>query len=308
MRGIKLIELRQLKYFMTVCQELHFTKAAEKLNISQPSLSQQISNLETYVGMPLFDRIGRNIALTEAGKILRKHSQNIFHELEQAEMAIKDLNGLRRGQLKIGSLLTCMNYLFPPVMLKFKRLYPDVKLSILGMRAEKIKQSLLENKLDLGVTFLPEKNEQLEAIPLATEELSLALPTGHPLMHMETVDLETIGEIATVLLPKSYFLRELIEAYCLQVGIKLQPAIEMTTLESLMIMVEKGTGATILPKSYLDFVANENIVVRPLTNPIPKREIGFVYRKDKFMCAATKVFIQETEEISHSVHKMKQEA
>lgn len=302
------MELRQLEYFMSVCKELHFTKAAEKLNISQPSLSQQIKNLESIVGTPLFDRMGRRIALTEAGKILLKHSQTVFHELDQAQAAIRDLNGLRRGNLQVGSLLTCVTYLFPPVIVKFKRLYPDIKLSVLGMRAEKIKQSLLENNLDLGITFLPVHNRDLETLPLFSEELSLAVPVGHPLAHHRAVDLQTVGEISTVLLPESYFLRELIDAYCLQVGFRLQPTLEMTTLESLLLMVEKGIGATILPKSYLDFINNNNIATISITNPTPQREIGFVYRKDKFMCAATKAFINEMKELSKSIHIMKQEA
>ncbi len=110
------IELRQLEYFLAVSKELHFTKAAEKLNISQPSLSQQIRALEHEVGMPLFDRIGKKISLTEAGKILLSHSKTIFHEVEQARSAIQDLNGLQYGSLTIGSLLTVVNYLLPPTL------------------------------------------------------------------------------------------------------------------------------------------------------------------------------------------------
>ncbi|MGV2487897.1 UNVERIFIED_CONTAM: LysR family transcriptional regulator, partial [Bacillus mycoides] len=104
------IELRQLEYFLAVSKELHFTKAAEKLNISQPSLSQQIRALEHEVGMPLFDRIGKKISLTEAGRVLLSHSKTIFHEVEQARSAIQDLNGLHHGSLTIGSLLTVVNY------------------------------------------------------------------------------------------------------------------------------------------------------------------------------------------------------
>src|SRR5699024_7509983 len=98
-----IMELRQLEYFMTVCKTLHFTQAAEELFISQPSLSQQIKKLEFEVGTPLVDRIGKKTALTEAGKILLTHSQHIFHELEQAQAAIRDFYGLERGNLTIGA-------------------------------------------------------------------------------------------------------------------------------------------------------------------------------------------------------------
>src|SRR5699024_12600035 len=116
------MELRQLEYFTIVAKELHFTRAAEILNIAQPTLSQQIKSLEDDVGVPLFDRIGKKVALTEAGNILLKHSQRIFFEKEQAEAALRDLNGLGRGKLIIGALYTCTNYLLQTSVMEFKQL------------------------------------------------------------------------------------------------------------------------------------------------------------------------------------------
>src|SRR5690625_3033371 len=128
------MELKQLEYFMVLCKELHFTRAAEKIGIAQPSLSQQIRLLEHEVGTPLFDRVGKKNVLTEAGKILLHHSYNIFHELSQARAAISELQGLERGTLKIGALLTVVNYLLPPTVIGFHNSYPNVDLSILGLR------------------------------------------------------------------------------------------------------------------------------------------------------------------------------
>src|SRR5699024_3949932 len=107
------MELRQLEYFTAVSNELHFSRAAEKLNIAQPTLSQEIKTLEDEMGIPLFDRIGKKTALTEVGKILLHHSQRVFFEIEQAQAALRDLNGLQTGKLMIGSLMTCVNYLLP---------------------------------------------------------------------------------------------------------------------------------------------------------------------------------------------------
>src|SRR5699024_9966723 len=111
---------------------------------------------------PLFDRLGKKIALTEAGKILLNHSQRIFYELEQAKAAIRDLNGLERGRLTVGSLLTCMYYLLPQPILTFKQLYPNIELSVLGLKATEVQKSLHENELDLGITFLPVIDDDLE--------------------------------------------------------------------------------------------------------------------------------------------------
>lgn len=296
-----IMELRQLEYFMAVCKTLHFTRAAEALHISQPSLSQQIQKLEIEVGMPLFDRIGKRIALTEAGHILLDHCQRVFHEIEQAQAAIRDLNGLERGNLTVGSLLTCVNYLLPSAILKFKELYPNINLSVFGLKAKDIQKRLHENELDLGIAFLPIIDNDLESIPLFTEELSLAVPVDHPFSSRQAIDMRELDDVQTILLPESYFLRQLIDSYCLDIGLTLQPTLEMTTMESLTQMVTKGVGITILPSPYLDAIKNQGIVKVPLVNPTPQRDIGFIYRKEKFMCRATKSFISQVIETSQAI-------
>lgn len=142
---------------MAVAQELHFTKASEKVGISQPSLSQQIRALEAEIGVPLFDRIGKKTALTEAGRILRGHAQRVFYELSQARAAISELQGLQRGKLTIGALLTVVNYLLPPAILAFHRQYPHIELSVLGLRTGDIRSALLDNQLDMGIVFCPSR-------------------------------------------------------------------------------------------------------------------------------------------------------
>jgi len=298
------MELRQLEYFMAVCEEMHFTRAAEKLNIAQPTLSQQIKSLEGEIGIPLFDRIGKRIALTEAGKILLDHCRRIFYEVEQAQLALRDLNGLGRGKLAVGTLLTCVSYLLPPAILQFKQLYPNIELSVFGMRSGEIEKGIMENELDLGITFLPVENEEMESIPLFTEELSLAVPITSSLATETEVGLETLKDVPIVLLPQNYFLRQLIEKYCNEIGFSPNPTLEMTTLESLMQMVAEGVGVTILPAPYLDYLSNDRIAHVKLCNPTPTRTIGFVYRKNKFMCTATRAFMQQVIETSQRIESV----
>ncbi|MFD1362140.1 LysR family transcriptional regulator [Lentibacillus salinarum] len=292
------MELRQLEYFIAVSKELHFSRAAEKLNIAQPTLSQQIRILEDEVGIPLFDRIGKKTALTEAGKILLHHSRRVFYEIEQAQAALRDLNGLQTGKLTIGSLMTCVSYLLPSAISTFKQLYPNIGLSVYGLRTGDIKTGLLENGLDLGISFLPVEDAELASIPLFTEELSLAVPANHPLAGAEAVEMETLEHVPAVLLPENYFLRQLIDSYCAEIGMILRPTLEMTTLESLTQMVSEGIGVTILPAPYLDTLRSPKIANVKLINPTMERKIGFVYRKDKFMCTATRAFIDQVTETS----------
>ncbi|MUG47655.1 LysR family transcriptional regulator [Paenibacillus woosongensis] len=287
------MELRQLEYFMAVCHELHFTRAAEKLGIAQPSLSQQIRLLEHEIGTPLFDRIGKKTVITEAGKTLLHHSYNVFHELSQARAAISEIQGLKRGTLKIGALLTVVNYLLPPTVIGFHRSYPNVELSVLGLRTGDIYNGLLENELDLGIVYLPMEHDDLETIPLFKENLALAVPVDHPIAQRSFVTLDILKETPSVLLPNSYFLRQLINEQCRALAFAPQPVMEMTTMESIINMVVQGLGVTILPKGYLDYIGNPHIQTIPIQNPVPTTQIGVVYRKNKYLCAASRVFMEQ---------------
>lgn len=183
---------------------MHFTKAAEKLNISQPSLSQQIRSLEHEVGMPFSMQLVK-ISLTEAGRILLLHSKTIFHEIEQARSAIQDLNGLQQGSLTIGSLLTVVNYLLPPAILNFNNLYPNIKLSVLGLRTGDIREKLLQNELDIGITFLPVQDKEIISTPLYKSELIIVVPTGHQLAEHNHVSIAELQNYPLILLPKNFF-------------------------------------------------------------------------------------------------------
>ena len=287
------MELKQLEYFMVLCQELHFTRAAEKLGIAQPSLSQQIRLLEHEVGMPLFDRIGKKNMLTTAGKTLLHHSYNVFHELSQARATISELQGLERGTLKVGALLTVVNYLLPPTVIEFHHSYPNVELFIHGLRTGDIYKGLLENELDLGIVFLPMEHEELEAVPLYNENLALAAPLEHPLAQKAFVTLHILKDTPSVLLPDTYFLRQVVNEQCRSLSFTPQPVLEMTTMESIVNMVSKGIGITILPKAYLDYIDNPNIRTIPIQNPVVTTQIGIVYRKNKYLCAASRVFMEQ---------------
>lgn len=287
------MELRQLEYFTVLCQELHFTRAAEKLGIAQPSLSQQIRLLEHEVGMPLFDRIGKKNILTDAGKTLLHHSYNVFHEISQARAAISELQGLERGTLKIGSLLTVVNYLLPPTIIGFHNAYPNVELSVQGLRTGDIYKGLLENELDLGIVFLPVEHENLEAIPIYEENLALAVSIDHPLAHKEFVTLQILNDTPSILLPETYFLRQVINEQCRSMNFIPKPVLEMTTMESIIQMVSKGVGVTILPKAYLDYINNPQIKTIPIQDPVITTQIGIAYRTNKHLCVASRVFMEQ---------------
>ncbi|MFJ8236253.1 LysR family transcriptional regulator [Ureibacillus sp. NPDC094379] len=284
------MELRQLEYFKAIYEELHFTKAAEKIGIAQPTLSQQIRILEDEIGTPLFDRIGKKVIVTEAGKILYHHFIQSSDHLKQAQVAIRELQGLQQGSISIG----CSgNHLLTPSIIEFYQKYPGIKITATQLSTEETKKGLLENELDLGVVFLPLENKQLESIVLHQEELCLAISIHNRLADNAAINLKKLKSIPIALLPQYFLVRQLIDQSANEAGFTFKPIIEMTTLESLFEVVIRNIAVTILPKSYLRNKIHEMVRILPITNPTPQKEIGIVYRKDRFMSSATRAFIEQ---------------
>lgn len=285
------MEHRLLAYFLAVCEELHFTKAAEKLGISQPTLSQQIRLLESQLGTPLFQRIGKKVFVTDAGEILYKHSRTIFHELDQAKAAINEIRGMQRGRLRIG----CSgNHLLTAAVLAFHARYPHIELSVTDLATEETKEGLMSNQLDLGVVFLPDEEEHLQRIPLYNERLQLIVSSKHPLANAEAIRLRDLGQLPLAMLQKKYYVRQLIDDCAQRIGFPLKPALELDTLESLLQMARNNLSGAILPESYFKSIsADSDFRAIPILDPIPQKEVGIVYSKDMFLCKTMDTFIKE---------------
>ncbi|WP_144548479.1 LysR family transcriptional regulator [Bacillus sp. X1(2014)] len=284
------MEIRLLEYFMAVCESLHFTKAAEKLRISQPTLSHQIKLLEDRLGTPLFERVGKKVFITQSGKCLLEHSERIFYELDQLDIKIKEIRGLQRGKLTIG----CSgNHLLTSSMITFNSKYPDIELSIQDLTTEEAILGLMHHQIDIGVIFLDTQPDQLESVPLFTEELCLIVSDTHELAEQSQVKFQELPEIPLVCLPKKFFIRQFIDEICQSNGFALRPIIELTTLDALQQMVSLNKVASIMPTSYLkSFYHSKKIKQIPIVDPTPKKTVGIVYRKNAFMDTTTNTFIK----------------
>ncbi|SFD75546.1 DNA-binding transcriptional regulator, LysR family [Paenibacillus catalpae] len=283
------MELRQLHYFIVTCEELHFTRASEKLGITQPSLSHQIKALEDDLGVPLFDRIGKKIAITEAGMILYKQSKLAIGNLTSAKEQIQELQQIERGTLSIGALPGELNQLVSSLLLDFHRVYPKVRIKIFGV--EDIVNRVLQNELDLAITILPVEDERISAIPLYREKFYFVATPEHPYADRPAINFEEILNVPIVMFPETHRCRQLVDMTCSRAGFALQPLIETTTIESLFGLVRSGAGGTVLSKTLFEMYNNDDLLPIPIQNPTLCREVGIVYHRDKYMGKAARGFI-----------------
>ncbi|WP_274651277.1 LysR family transcriptional regulator [Paenibacillus humicola] len=296
------MEFKQLECFNAVCEELHFTRASEKLGITQPTLSYQIKLLEDELGIPLFNRIGKKkITVTEAGSILYKHSKEIFGSLAGAREEIFELQQMKRGMLAIGALIGEINELVSGVLIGFNQQYPDIQIKLHG--AEDVVEPLLRNDLDFAVTILPLEDERFTKVPLYEEDFYVVIKSDHPLAGRESFEFKDIQKEPVILFPYTHRCRQTIDWACSALGIGLKPKIETTTIESLLMLVRSGAGLSILSKTLLELYPHPDLKAIPLLHPALRREVGVIYLKDRYLGKAASAFIAL---LSERIHRIKQ--
>ncbi|EES72145.1 LysR substrate binding domain protein [Paenibacillus sp. oral taxon 786 str. D14] len=291
------MEHRLLEYFIAVGEDLHFTKAAERLGITQPTLSHQIRLLEQELGTALIQRIGKKNYLTQAGSILLEHARRVIYEVEQAKLEIGQITGVQRGQLRIG----CSgNHLLEDKLISFHRQYPGIELTVLELATEETRAGLLANQLDLGVVFLPLQDEHIVSRPLFDEALVLVVSSQHAYAELPEVTLEQVAQLPLVLFPPKFYVRQLLDTACAEQGIEIRPVMELSTMESQVQMVIHHVGGTVLPGSYARTLTSTNrrsgITFIPLAEPVPHKNVGLVYRRSTFMDPTLQAFIRHLTE------------
>lgn len=277
--------LRHIRYFLAVAEQGNFTRAAEALHVSQPTLSQQIKQLEDALGAPLFDRSGRRVQLTDAGEAWMRYARLALQDLDAGARAIHDVATLARGHLRLAMTPTFTAYLVGPTIDAFYRRYPGITLSIEEMAQERIEALLAQDRLDLGIAFEMAQSVEVEASVLFSETLELMVGAEHPLAARRQPLALLSGDFAT---------RQFIDRYCTQLGFRPQVAVEANALGAIVEIVRRGQLATLLPAA----IARENRQLKKvaLANAMPARQAVLLQRQGAYRSAAAQAFIAVLQE------------
>lgn len=279
------MDTRNITYFMAVYEYLHFTKAAENLGISQPTLSQQIRLLEAEVGMPLFDRIGKKVVATEAGRLLHQYGMKMLQAELDAKNAIKELLSEKRGTVRLAVLPSDLDFQLVPLFVEFKTLYPDTKLQ--AFSTIYVRDEVLAHKVDLGVGLRGPVDKRLVQIPLGSEPYELFVHSSSELAKRREITLEELTQLALVMYPKGYIGRDLVDEVFREQGLELATVMEAGSASSLLQLVAAGIGVTIQPRGLLkQHPGWEDIVTIPIAGPAPVRHMELTYYADRFISKA----------------------
>ena len=260
------LELRQLRYFVTVARERNFTRAAEKLHIAQPPLSRQIQQLEDEVGIALFDRGSRPLALTEAGRLLFEQATQVLDRMDEMKAMMQRLRQAKRLRFSIGFVPSTLYGYLPEVIRRYRAARTDVDLSLVELTTMEQVAALKEGRIDVGFGRIMFHDAAIEDTLLRNERLSAALPLSHPLASRTgLIDLEELAGSALVVYPKaprpSY--ADQVLALFRDRDIKPVAVHEVRELQTALGLVAAESGVCLVPAS-VERLRRDNVVYRPL--------------------------------------------
>ncbi|MDR3590883.1 MAG: LysR family transcriptional regulator [Negativicutes bacterium] len=272
------MELKQLQYFLAVADELHFTKAAEKLRIAQPPLSRQIQQLEREVGTMLFQRNNRKVELTAAGEYLKQEARQLFGRINSIKQQIGLIHQGVRGRLRIGYVGAVMHSLLPEVLKELRSQYPDVStlLSELGNEAQIT--ALKNGQLDIGFIRTPLQVDTVVAVPICRETFSVIVSSDHRLGNQVSIQLSDLAAEPFICFSRDCApgMVDQIVGICNQAGFSPNKIHESSQINTILRLVESNLGYSIVPSSVCHGY-NLNIRYYELTDIPERAEIELIY-------------------------------
>ncbi len=284
------VTFRQLRSFSSVARHGSFSRAAEELHLTQPAVSMQVKQLEHQLAMPLFERIGRKITLTEAGDRVYAHAQAITEQIESLEAEINDFKGLEGGNLRI-SAITTANYFAPKLLGEFYRRHPAVKVSLDITNRDKVLSQLAENEVDLVIMGQPPSARDLEYAPFMDNPLVIVAPRGHPLDGMRRIPLKKMEDEVFLVREPGSGTRGAMERFFKKHGIKLTTSMEMGSIEAIKQSVMANLGLGLMPRDAAETELSLGRMVELDVVHFPIRRQWFVaHRKAKNLSPVTRSF------------------
>jgi LysR family hydrogen peroxide-inducible transcriptional activator len=291
------MEIHQLRYFIAVADEGNFSRAAAKVRVAQPSLSQQIRKLEAEIGQPLFDRLPRSVVLTEAGRCFIDYARQILKSIGDARRCVDELKGAITGRLAVGAIPTIAPYVLPELVVKFQKDYPEVTLELIEDVTDGITRRIDAGDLDVALASTCQQSPTLRGESLGFEPLLALVPETNPLASKRLVGLDDLKSERFLLLHEMHCLSQ--QVHHLLESRHLRPEIGLagSQLTTIARMVAAGIGISIAPQMMVKHQATPGCVSVPFAPPIPQRELNFVYNPLRFQTKAAAAFRREAADV-----------
>jgi DNA-binding transcriptional LysR family regulator len=287
------MELRQLRYFLSVVKEGSVSAAAAANFVTQPAVSAQIRRLQDEVGEPLLERVGRRVTPTQAGKLLAVHAEDVLDRVEAMERSLGGLQRLESGQLRMGTIDAASVYVLPDVFRAFHRRYPGVRIEVVIGDSAHLLASLRSGDVELATTTMPVDHDGVDARPIYREQMLAVVHPSHELARRRRVTLADLSEHGVISYPADSTTRRLVEAVFSEHGHDYRATMELGSPEAMKRLAQAGLGVSILPRPVVSAeLGRRSLTAVPLGRVRFEREIGMVCRRRDFLSAPARAFLE----------------
>lgn len=282
------METESLRAFVAVAECESFSLAAEQIHLTQSAVSKRIATLEAQIDARLFDRIGRRIGLTEAGRTLLPRARQILGLFEDTQRALTNLSGTVRGQLSLATSHHIGLHRLPPVLRHYTRRWPDVRLDMQFMDSEQAYQGVSDGSLELALaTLAPQTAEPLVATPLWVDKLCFVCSPDHALAREPALSLSRLSQVEAVLPGEQTFTRAMVVNTLAREGLDISVAMSTNFLETLKMMVSIGLGWSVLPETLID----DSVHRLKIDHPPIERPLGYLFHENRTLSNAARAMI-----------------
>lgn len=273
------MELRHLRYFVAVAEELNFTRAAERLRTAQPSLSQQIRDLEDEVGTALFVRNKRRVELTAAGTVFLDEARLVLAQSQRAITLARRAAQSEGGTLTIGFVPAAEVKIFPNMLTAMRARFPNLQVVLRSLTTAEQRMALLDHSIDVAFMRLPADDVRLSFEIVLQETVEIALPATHPLAAQETISIHQLADVPYLQISPLHAgsLHGVVELFLAEHNVSLRPQQEVENVLTLLTLISMEEGFSFLP-DYAHRLLFRNVVGRPLSEPAPTVSLAMVWR------------------------------
>lgn len=289
------MELLQLRYVLAVADGGNFTRAAERLDISQPSLSQQILNLEKELGQKLFHRLGRRAVPTEAGTAFIERARRILFEVESAAKEFSDSPSLER-RITVGAIATLAPYVLPALIARCQKRFPNLQINILEDFRSRLVHGIIEGELDVALVTLPVVDSRIHTEPILKEPLLLAVGKTHPLAQRKSISPEDLASETFVMLGTSSSLTAQVQSFCGDYHFTPKIGFRCAQVATVKALIALGLGVSILPRVARAAEDEGAIHYFRLAGADPYREIGILRHLQRYQSRGVEQFLSVVRE------------
>ncbi|NCA89207.1 MAG: LysR family transcriptional regulator [Gammaproteobacteria bacterium] len=286
------ISLRQLRVFAAVVRHMSYTRAAEELHLTQPAVSMQVRQLEEELGLPLFEKLGRGIALTEAGRELYPYSQGIDRSLRELQDVMESLKGVSRGRLSV-AVASTVNYFAPKLLAAFHHRYPGIALALDVTNREQLVRLLEANAVDLVLMGQPPAGVEVEAEVFMDNPLVVVAPPDHPLAGAQDIPLTRLADEVFVMREPGSGTRQAMERFLSDRGVSFRTGMQMTRNEAIKQSVRAGLGLSVVSIHTIELeLLTQKLVILDVSGFPIQRQWYLVYRQGKRLSPSARAFRQ----------------